>query len=74
VGPLELLYDFFVSDRRTEQSSEANEESFVDERGVTLSRAGVDGAGRRLAEMRSRHTPDYFAEMRERLGISPRVA
>lgn len=50
------------------------EETFTDERGVTLTRAGVDRAGRRLAELRGRHTPEYFAELRDRLGIPPRAA
>jgi hypothetical protein len=46
-------------------------ETFVDERGVTLTRSGVARAGERLAEARSRHTPEYFAALRARLGISP---
>jgi hypothetical protein len=54
--------------------TDAREETFVDERGVTLSRAGVERAGERLAESRRRHTAEYFAALRERLGIPPRTA
>lgn len=45
--------------------------TFVDERGVTLTRAGVEAAGRRIAAARRRHDADYFAALRERLGIPP---
>jgi hypothetical protein len=58
--------------RDREYTSDARDETFADERGVTLTRAGVDQAGRRLAESRSRHTAEYFAALRDRLGISPR--
>jgi hypothetical protein len=54
-----------------ENISDAPHESFLDERGVTLTRAGVDRAGQRLADSRARHTPEYFAELRDRLGIPP---
>lgn len=63
-----------MSRREPEKTSEGHDETFTDERGVTLSRTGVDRAGERLAESRSRHTPDYFAELRDRLGIPPRAA
>jgi len=45
--------------------------TFVDERGVTLTRAGVAAAGRRIAAARARHDADYFAALRDRLGIPP---
>lgn len=45
--------------------------TFVDERGVTLTRAGVEAAGRRIAAARVRHDAGYFAALRERLGIPP---
>ncbi len=45
--------------------------TFVDERGVTLTRAGVEAAGRRIAESRDRHDEAYFAALRDRLGIPP---
>jgi hypothetical protein len=60
--------------REREQTSDASKDAFTDERGVTLTRAGVDRAGERLAESRARHTPEYFAALRERLGIPPRTA
>jgi hypothetical protein len=63
-----------MSRREHEPTSDARDETLVDERGVTLTRAGVDRAGRRLAEARSRHTAEYFAALRDRLGIPPRTA
>lgn len=63
-----------MSRREPEQTNEACQETFIDERGVTLSRAGIDRAGKRLAESRARHTPEYFAALRDRLGIPPRTA
>lgn len=60
--------------REPEQASDARDETFTDERGVTLSRRGVKRAGERLAESRSRHTPEYFAALRDRLGVPPRAA
>jgi hypothetical protein len=38
---------------------------------VTLTRAGVAEAGRRIAESRARHDEEYFAALRDRLGIPP---
>jgi hypothetical protein len=49
-----------------------DDDTFVDERGITLRRPAVDRAGARLAESRARHTPEYFAALRDRLGIPPR--
>jgi hypothetical protein len=49
----------------------AQRDTFVDERGVVLTRAGMVRAGERLAESRSRHTSEYFAALRDRLGIAP---
>jgi hypothetical protein len=63
-----------MSPREHEQASDAREETFTDERGVKLTRAGVDRAGRRLADSQVRHTPEYFAALRDRLGIPPRAA
>jgi hypothetical protein len=62
-----------MSRRQNDQASEARDETFTDERGVTLRRSGVDRAGERLAKSRSRHTPEYFAALRARLGIPPRT-
>ena len=63
-----------VGRRESGQASDADQEAFVDERGVTLSRTGVDRAGERLAESQARHTPEYFAALRERLGVPRRMA
>lgn len=63
-----------MSRREHEQASDARPETFTDERGVTLTRAGVDRAGRRLAESRTRHASEYFSALRDRLGIPPRAA
>ncbi|MEJ3741849.1 hypothetical protein WEI85_00910 [Actinomycetes bacterium KLBMP 9797] len=63
-----------MSGHEKKRASEAPDETFTDERGVTLSRSGVDRAGERLAESRSRHTSQYFAALRDRLGIPPRTA
>jgi hypothetical protein len=60
-----------MSGRRQERAPDPRDESFVDERGVTLTRAGVAEAGRRIAESRARHDEDYFAALRDRLGIPP---
>ena len=60
--------------QRDRELTDGADETFTDERGVTLSRDGVDRAGQRLSESRSRHTLDYFAALRERLGIPPRAA
>jgi hypothetical protein len=49
-----------------------DEEVVVDERGVTLTRAGIRAAGRRIAESRARHDSAYFAALRERLGMAGR--
>jgi hypothetical protein len=54
-----------------EPANGVQRETFTDERGVTLTKDGVARAGRRLAETRSRHTPEYFAALRDRLGIAP---
>jgi hypothetical protein len=59
-----------MSGRRQERAPDPRDESFVDERGVTLTRAGVAEAGR-IAESRARHDEDYFAALRDRLGIPP---
>jgi hypothetical protein len=61
-----------MSRREPEQASDARQETFIDERGVALTRAGVDRAGERLAESQARHDADYFAALRDRLGIVPR--
>lgn len=61
-----------MSRREREQPGEVSAETFTDERGVVLTRSGVEHAGRRLAESRTRHTPEYFAALRERLGVTPR--
>jgi hypothetical protein len=58
-----------MSRREQERAEEARPETFTDERGVTLTRTGVDQAGRRLAESRARHTPEYYADLRARLGM-----
>jgi hypothetical protein len=71
---LEQVYSGHVSRQEPEQVSDAHVESFIDERGVTLTRSGVERAGERLAESRSRHTAEYFAALRDRLGIPPRTA
>jgi hypothetical protein len=60
-----------MSRREQERKGDDREEAFTDERGVTLTRTGVDQAGRRLAESRATHTPEYFAVLRDRLGIPP---
>jgi len=70
----ELLYGKGMSRRDPERASEARDETFIDERGVMLSRAGVERAGERLADSQARHTPSYFAALRERLGVVPRSA
>ena len=56
------------------QTSDASQGAFTDERGVILTRAGVDRARERIAESRARHTPEYFAALRDRIGIPPRSA
>jgi hypothetical protein len=63
-----------MSRHEPEQVSDARPETFTDERGVTLSRVRVERAGERLAESRRRHTAEYFAALRDRLGIPPRTA
>ena len=60
-----------MNGRRKERTPDPRDETFVDERGVTLSRAGVAEAGRRIAESRARHDERYFAALRARLGIPP---
>jgi hypothetical protein len=57
-----------------DRPTESQDETFVDERGVVLSRSGMARAGERLAEARTRHTPEYFATLRDRLGIPSRTA
>jgi hypothetical protein len=68
---LERVYSRHVSRHEPEQVSDAHVESFIDERGVTLTRSGVERAGERLAESRGRHTAEYFAALRDRLGVPP---
>ena len=63
-----------MSRREPEQTSDARPETFIDERDVTLTRAGVDQAGMRLAESQARHDADYFSALRDRLGVAPRSA
>jgi hypothetical protein len=71
---LELVYSDFMGCQEPEQVGDARTETFVDERGVMLTRAGVERAGERLAESRGRHTAEYFASLRDRLGVPPRTA
>jgi hypothetical protein len=70
----ELLYSWGMSRREPEQTSNRRDETFTDERGVELTRAGVERAGERIAESQARHDRDYFASLRDRLGIVPRSA
>lgn len=74
VESFELLYSYYMSRREPEQTADAPRETFTDERGVELTRVGVERAGEQLAESRARHTSDYFAKLRDRLGIVPRSA
>ena len=60
-----------MSRREPEQTSDARPETFIDERGVTLTRAGVNEARERLAQSQTRHDAEYFAALRDRLGIVP---
>jgi hypothetical protein len=66
------MYDSRMSPQDRDQAGEVPDETLVDERGVRLSRAAVDHAGSRLAEVRARHTREYFAALRDRLGIRRR--
>ena len=70
----ELVYTRRMGRQEPEQVGDSLAETFTDERGVTLSRAGVERAGERLADSRRRHTAEYFAALRDRLGIPPRTA
>ena len=63
-----------MSHGERDRSIESQDATFVDERGVILSRSGMARAGERLAEARARHTPEYFAVLRDHLGIPPRTA
>lgn len=48
--------------------------AFIDERGVAITRSGLDRAHRRLAEAEARRNPEYWAQLRARLGLPARTA